>query len=432
MAGKISIMATGDSFITQRLPYEHQGLQEIRSLLMKSDVRFTNFEVTVHDFDAYPASSSGGTWAAARPTVLDDLQWLGFNMYAWANNHTLDWSHNGLLSTFDAFERRGLIHTGVGRNLAEANQPKYLDTPNGRVALIAATSTFQQWHLAGEQRPDVLGRPGVNSLGYKAIHRLAGDDLEKLKEMIDRTEINANRILNEKEGFTKEQKGTYFLGASEFEVGEPGTVTRMNEKDAKRIAQSIREAARQADVVLVSHHAHEMKGMDKDQPADFIKEFAHFCIDSGAHAYIGHGPHILRGIEMYKGRPMFYSLGDFIFQNDVVEKQPTEFYDIYGLGTENTVADGIDARSNFGSRGLAVDPKVYESVMVSFDIVAGEIQNVMLYPISLGFELSRAQRGRPSLTPINNAELILRDLQVLSQPFGTTIDITNGVGTIRL
>ncbi|GIM48020.1 hypothetical protein DNHGIG_35690 [Collibacillus ludicampi] len=80
MSSNISVIATGDSFITQRLPRAETDLVGIRLLFQKADVRFTNLEVTIHDFDAYPAASSGGTWAAARPAVLSDLEWLGFNM----------------------------------------------------------------------------------------------------------------------------------------------------------------------------------------------------------------------------------------------------------------------------------------------------------------------------------------------------------------
>lgn len=432
MNQSVKIMATGDSFITQRLPYGQSGLQEIQRLLLEADVRFTNFEVTVHRYDAYPAASSGGTWAAANPAVLDDLSWLGFNLFAWANNHSLDWSHSGLLSTFKAFEERGLVHAGVGNNLAEAGEPKYIETPGGRVALIGVTSTFQHWHRAGAQRPDVPGRPGVNPLAFDAVHRLSPLDLAKLQEMMAQTEINAARLLNEKEGFAKAEQGKFQIGTHKFEAGEPGTVTFMNMKDAERIASSIREARRQADIVLVSHHAHEMKGMQKDQPADFIREFARYCIDQGAHAYIGHGPHILRGIEIYKEHPIFYSLGDFIFQNDTVERQPTEFYDIYGLDHNNSPGDGMDARSKGGTSGLAADPKVFESVIASFGFQEGRIRDIRLHPICLGFELPRSRRGKPSLAHSGQAESILRHLQQLSEPFGTTIDVEGGIGTVRL
>ena len=101
-------------------------------------------------------------------------------------------------------------------------------------------------------------------------------------------------MLLEKEGFNKPLTGGYLIGKIRFEAtarGEmPGTVTTMNKKDADRIVRSIEEAKRQADFVFVSHHSHERKGMAKNRPADFCRDFAKLCIDAGATAYIGHGP----------------------------------------------------------------------------------------------------------------------------------------------
>ncbi|MEN6566725.1 MAG: CapA family protein [Veillonellales bacterium] len=429
---KISIVAAGDSFITQRLPHDVH-FAELKNYIEAHDVRFTNFEILLHDFEVYPAPASGGTWAAARPEVLQDIKRLGFNMMAWANNHTIDWNIGGILTTMNHLDENECIHAGVGRNLAEASQPRYLDTPQGRVALIGVTSTIAEWGMASAQRPDVPGRPGANVLRYQAVHKVRPDDFRKLREIVEQTEVNANRILNEKEGFAKPAEGGYYVGSIRFEPGdEPGTVTTMNSKDAARIVRSIREAARQADVVLVSHHTHERKGLAKDRPADFARDFAKLCIDSGAHAYIGHGPHIWRGIEIYKSRPIFYSLGDFVFQNDSVERQPTEFYDLYDLGPENTVSDGLDARSANGTRGLAVDHRVFESAMVSFAVTDGEIAEITLTPLSLGFEYNRARRGRPQFADQENGERILRDIAGLSAEFGTKITIEDGVGTIGL
>ena len=211
---------------------------------------------------------------------------------------------------------------------------------------------------------------------------------------------------------------------------KPGTVTTMNKKDADRIVRSIEEAKRQADFVFVSHHSHERKGMAKNRPADFCRDFAKLCIDAGATAYIGHGPHIWRGIEIYKDKPVFYSLGDFIFQNDSVERQPTEFYDLYDLGPDNTVADGLDSRSANGTRGLAVDHFVFESALASFTVTEGAIREVDLQPLSLGFKNGRSLRGRPELADAKYGEQILADIADLSKEYGTTIQIADGKGKI--
>ena len=168
----------------------------------------------------------------------------------------------------------------------------------------------------------------------------------------------------------------------------------------------------------------------KNRPADFCRDFAKLCIDAGATAYIGHGPHIWRGIEIYKDKPVFYSLGDFIFQNDSVERQPTEFYDLYDLGPDNTVADGLDSRSANGTRGLAVDHFVFESALASFTVTEGAIREVDLQPLSLGFKNGRSLRGRPELADAKYGEQILADIADLSKEYGTTIQIADGKGKI--
>lgn len=420
---KISFAITGDSLAVQRLPQDEPGMAEIRRLLEGSDVCFTNLETTIHSFepDVYPASHSGGDWIVASPGVLADLHRLGFNMMSFANNHTLDWSHGGLLKTIEHLDRQGIVHAGAGANLSEASRPKYLETAGGRVALIAVNSTFRDWHPAGEQRRDVIGRPGLNPLRFQTIHRVTAHQMEVLQELADGSGTA---------GGTEPQRVLSF-GNLLFELGDPGGVyTEVFQEDVKRIEKSIREAVRQADVVLISHHTHEMKGEDKSRLTEFQQQFARICIEAGAHAYIGHGPHVLRGIEMYKGRPIFHGLGDFIFQSPLIEKQPTEFYRLYDLGPEHCTADGFDCLTS--QPGVNEQNRdCYESVIVSFDFAEGEITNLVLHPVTLRFEQSRSVRGWPELASCEDSERILARLQQLSLPWGTVLDIHGGVGKIN-
>lgn len=427
----ISVMATGDSLLTQRLPQNDASCLKIKALLEGADVRFTNFELLVHDFEVSPSAVSGGTWVAARPAVIQDLKWLGFNMYACATNHALDWGHEGLLTTMRHLNNAECIFAGIGGNMAEASQPQYLDTPEGRVALISVCSTGKDWHIAGEQRPDVKGRPGINMLRFNTVHYLPKADIETLKTIVNKTDVNARRLQLEREGFAKPEEG-FAIGNIRFEVGDQGSVTTYHKKDADRIVKAINEAKRQSDVVFVSHHVHEFKGPTKEISSDFARDFARLCIDSGAHAYLGHGPHILRGFEVYKNHPIFYSLGDFIIQNDSVERQPADFYDIYGLGADNTPSDGFDARSGHGTKGLAVNRKVFESVIVSFQVEDGAVDSVEIIPITLGFEKPRSRKGRPELATVEDGERILKELAQLSAEYKTKIEIRSGRGYIHL
>lgn len=408
---------------------DDSNFREIEKLIKESDVRFTNLETTVHDSEGTPGAFSGGTWAMSNPNILKDLEAYGFNLLNIANNHTLDYLYDGLALTEANLKRYDFVYAGAGENMAKASRPKYLDTPSGRVGFIAATSSFQDFWIAGEQRRDMKGRPGINPLRHEAIYVVSKENIERLKEIADSTDINAMNNLNFKEGFDVRPDSKYFkFGDYTFMEGdEEGLVTRLNEKDMERIERSILEAKRQADEVIVSIHSHEMKGEDKSQPADFLIEFAHKCIDAGATAVLGHGPHILRGIEIYKDRPIFYSLGNFIFQSDLVEFLPSDFYKKFDLEDDNNTADAFDKRSRNNTVGLGVNPLVWESIIAQWKIEEGKLKEISLYPIDLGFDVPRYSRGFPSLS--KNTK-VLKDLIMLSEPFGTRIEVIDKVGKV--
>lgn len=428
---KFSCIATGDSLITQRLPKNDPANLALKKIFEATDVRITNFEFLVHDYEVYPSAVSGGTWVVAKPAVIDDLKWLGINMFAAATNHSLDWGHDGLVTTMRHLNEKGCLYAGIGMNLAEASMPVYLDTPEGRVALISVTSTGKDWHIAGEQRPDVKGRPGVNMLRFKMINYLPQEDIDTLRRIVDKTYVNARRMQLEREGFAKPEEG-FAVGTNRFEAGTPGSKTFCNKKDLQRIMKYIKEARRQADVVIVSHHVHEFRGIDKALAPDYAKEFAHICIDAGVTAFISHGPHILRGMEIYKNKPVLYGLGDFFIQSSSVERQPTEFFDIYNLGLDATPSDGYDARSKNGTSGQFVNAKVFESVLARFTVEDGNIAGVELMPITLGFNKPLSRKGRPELASIEDGNRILKNLQELSEEFGTRIEINEGRGYIPI
>lgn len=428
----MKFVATGDSFITRRLPNpKDPQFNRISELIKGAEVKFTNFEVTAHNLEGYPSAFSGGTWAMAPPEVLEDIKAYGFNLLNWANNHTMDYCHGGLEATERNLNKYGFVHGGAGKNLAEASRPKYLECPSGRVAFIALTATFHESWTAGQQRPDMTGRPGINPLRHKTTHIISKERLNQLKAIAEITDINAWNNLNYKEGFEVRPKDHLFkFGNYLFKEGtSEGMVTEPDDRDLKRVKQAIEEGKRQADYVMISIHSHEMKGEDKSKPADFLISFARQCIDWGANAILGHGPHILRGMEIYKESPIFYSLGNFIFQNDTVSKLPSDFYEKYGLDLADNMADALDTRSKYNTIGLGANPLVWESVIPYWEMERGKTTDITLYPIALGFGQARYQRGWPRLSSSTKP---LECLQRLSEPFGTTIKIENGIGKIRL
>src|SRR5215471_15467995 len=116
--------------------------------------------------------------------------------------------------------------------------------------------------------------------------------------------------------------GQRFLRGTRFSVA-----TKAKPSDLEANLRWIREARRQADWVIFSLHNHECgpagaltaaTHVGLEEPARFAVDFAHAAIDAGADVVAGHGPHLTLGVEIYKDRPILYSLGNFIFENDNV------------------------------------------------------------------------------------------------------------------
>ena len=194
--------------------------------------------------------------------------------------------------------------------------------------------------------------------------------------------------------------------------------------------RNIISARSQCDCVLVTMHSHEVGLDDKELPADFYIEFAHRCIDAGASAVIGHGPHILRRVEMYKGRPIFYCLGNFVFQEEAQESYPEDMYEKYGVTSDTTIEELALLRTNHHTRGLLMNPKVLEAVIPYVELENDEVKKIELYPVSLGAELEYWQMGLPRP---GFGRGILERLNALSVPYGTEIRIRkDGIGEIVL
>ena len=121
--------AAGDFIIQRRIPEDFEGYSELAPFILEGDASFFNLETTLNYEGECPSSQlSGGTYIRVEPEVLEDIKSFGFNMTTANNNHALDFSYEGLYATIDALNESGLVHAGLGMNLAEASAPKYLDT----------------------------------------------------------------------------------------------------------------------------------------------------------------------------------------------------------------------------------------------------------------------------------------------------------------
>lgn len=422
--GSLTFALTGDAIITQRLsPFREPEFLSMIELIRNADVAFTNLEILFHTYEeGYPATHSGGTWMAAEPFIAGELVWAGFDLVSRANNHTMDYGAGGLRATTQALEAVGLVHAGAGENLAQARGAAYLESVGGRVALISVCSSFSDEDRAGPQRSDIRGRPGLSPIRYTTTNVVSRASLQKLREVM------------EEFGYRVPEGDRIRLFGEEFVVGDPpGRRTAPHQGDLSEILAAVRDARRQADWVIVTSHTHE-SGRSREVPADFLVTFARAAIDAGADMVVGHGPHVLRGIEIYKGKPIFYSLSNFIFQNETVRFMAGDAYDQYGLPASATPADFFDRRNEVSPTGGFPGRRVFwESVIAVPRFQDGELAEVRLYPITLGFGKPRPQRGRPRLADRELGQQIIEKMRELSEPFGTEVHYlaNENVGVIR-
>ena len=413
--------AVGDIIISRRIQEDFEGYREISPIINQGDVRFFNLETTLNnEGECYASEASGGTWLRSNPEVLDDVKRFGFNMTSFNNNHVMDYSFEGLLATLDSVEKSGLVHAGVGRNLAEAAAPRYLETEEGRVALISVNTTLMGQMVAGAQTDRLKGRPGVNPLRVKQYVELEKEEFDALKGIIQKTGINAQREIEKREGYHGGvNSNVETVGGINFVCGEQTRrVRRCDERDLERVKKALYEAKLQADYIMISLHSHDMGVSEKEEPADFVEDFARFCIDNGANAVVGHGPHLLRPIEIYKDCPIFYSLGDFVLQLYNIEYAPEDFYEQYGLNSKATIHELLKKRSKDFTIGLMTDKRMFQAVIPYWEMKDGKIKSLKLYPITLSMEGNKSQLGLPS---IDKTAEFMNDFTKRCEKYGTKL-----------
>jgi poly-gamma-glutamate synthesis protein (capsule biosynthesis protein) len=315
-SGDLRVALTGETMISRPLrQYREPAFLALRDLLHSADVRFTNAETLFHSYEN-PAGHLHLTYMSSHPSMLDELKWLGINLLACANNHSHDYGEGGVLTNLQHLADAQIAHAGTGANYAEALAPAYLETPRGRVALVAATSTSQPHARAGEQRRDMIGRPGANVIRWVSEWSVDAPALAELRRVADalgwRQEppawwrrdydvatdtvddavyLTDRNALGQPSHVTEDPVARFVAGET---FGHRG---RWHGPDRTANLASVAEARRMADWVIFSIHNHE-GGDTVDEPAQHIRELAHDVIDAGADIVVGHGPHRDRGIEI--------------------------------------------------------------------------------------------------------------------------------------
>jgi len=227
----------------------------------------------------------------------------------------------------------------------------------------------------------------------------------------------------------------------------------MDPKDEHEVLEAIRTGKQASDIMLTNVHWHQnrydFQHYSYDHfPADFEIKFAHDAIDQGDDVFVAQGVHTIKGVEIYKGKPIFYGVSNFVFQSALMPEGKGKAPPV--PGRETNTDEGPGGPEGFGRRVKSDDPNGpivgdhetqgfwqlkpnLEALLVTSHFEGGKLAEVKIYPVDLG-QTPRpgSQVGIPRKPTPEVAKKILDELLEYSKPFGTKISIENGVGVIHL
>ena len=389
--GEVSLFLAGNSVITR--PWSHvrdESFLRLIEVVRAADVSVTNLETVIHEFNGFAQADCGGSYMTSPPQIAAELKWAGFDMVAHANNHCFDYGSTGILETISHVESAGLVLAGSGRDLQNARAPRYVRRKGRVVALVAMATDFIPYGKASYARSDVAGRPGLNPL------RVSGG-----KPAIIVTERMRRRLEPLARIGLRLRTGNHFGIRWGFKI-DPDHL----EGNLKAIS----EAASKADIVVASVHAHRQ--------GPWLQKIARHSIERGASLVFIHGPHEIRGIEIFNGRPVFYAMSDFVFEPEYIARFPAEAYEKRGLPPDAVLDETTRAKL---ASPLLRNRKSFEAFAALIGFTGTEVARIGLIPLDLQFDAIGESRGRPQLASPQLGREIIGRLATRSKRFGTRI-----------
>ncbi|MDX1158790.1 capsule biosynthesis protein CapA [Sinorhizobium medicae] len=410
MNDRFTLALTGQSLIKHDIrDIRTPAFQDVQSLLRQADLSFTNFEGTIlGTHGGWPLK--GSFFGCSDPVVLDALGAIGFRALSLSNNHAFDLGPSGVLSTLEEVEKRGFLHAGLGRNAQEVSRASIATINQRRIALVAMDGgpgpDFMYAADADENRPE---RPGVNRLRLSQL--LEVDDLafEQIRAVRDKIGYTAIDLANDSQPDDPprlDPQAEVAIARSVFKRSDRyGRGVRIDEVDMARNLAAIASAARDEALVIAYLHHHHWAS-DWYQLPEWVSGVAKRCIDAGASMFVSHGAPVLQPVEIYRGRPIFYSLGNFIFH---VRSEKSTW-------TAAEVWESVVGVCSFASDNSLID--------ISF------------HPVVIGGDEGLEdgvleRRLVPQLVTGDSAVRILGRLQEQSARLGAHIEISGNVGRLQ-
>jgi poly-gamma-glutamate capsule biosynthesis protein CapA/YwtB (metallophosphatase superfamily) len=386
-SGPITIALTGDTSLVPASPTAGTSSDEAVSLVRRAALGITNFEPT-------------GDVAQDDNETATRLRALGFDAVSLANNHAMDGGTERLDGLARSLSAAGIAHAGAARDLDAARAAITIGRGHRSVAFIAVTTSAAPEAIATASHGDIRGRAGVSALRYTADITADEATFRTLADSV--SSLNAGPPPGERE--------LTMFGTRIVKGDRTAVRFVVNPSDRAAILDVVRAAHAASEIVILSIHSHEPSN-PSDEPADFVRDFAHDAIDAGVQLVVGHGPHRVRGFERHGDGAIFYSLGHFSY--DVTH------------GRLDT-ADPFDAGDDLYRRVLRTpatpkspaaqldDERWWEGLAVLATFEGGRMARLEVAPLDLGLERPFKERGVPGVAMGERGRAILSRFATLS------------------
>jgi poly-gamma-glutamate capsule biosynthesis protein CapA/YwtB (metallophosphatase superfamily) len=414
--------AVGDIIIRRPVGTSDAGYQTLTKVMRDADVTYANMEGPILDEATFRGPLAGGP-----KSVVDELKIMGVRIMTTANNHTMDAGEAGMYETNRLLDDAGIVHAGSGRNLADAREARIAGTKKGTVAVIGMYSIDPSNSPEPSRYFDATNnRAGLNPLHVTPFNVVTTEQMQALKKIRDSVYARRGEVPVPVAPISPNEPADRLeLFRAAYKVGsQPGNLTyEINPNDLRGIVASVRTGKQLADFMVVAIHCHQnsfaFQAYSHDnQTPDFLVQLAHTVIDNGADVFVAHGVHTLRGVEIYKGKPIFYGVSNFFYHQDASP-------DVVNPNGAPPVSSGAGAQTH--------QPDDLEALLVTARFDGGKLIEARLYPADLGVDhRPTSKAGNPTTPAAETARQILEKVQRLSKPFGTNIGIENGVGVIRV
>jgi poly-gamma-glutamate capsule biosynthesis protein CapA/YwtB (metallophosphatase superfamily) len=364
--GDIVLTAVGDMIFNQKISdLADPDRQPIFRIMREADIAYGNLEFSINERPELQRPFYN--FRAPREFAWEVAN-IGINMVSMANNHSLDFGPEGLKECLRALDLTSITHAGAGLTLAAAHAPG-THRVQSRTTKFALLSYMRYW--TNRYRSTDPSAPSLAT-------------------------IDPAVILVSRDGKVEPVEGPL-------------------EDDIKAMEDDIILAKRRQDVVIVSLHNHDVShhrvyGIQDKTPANDEIMYRR-AIDAGADMVIGSGPHVIRGVEIYKGRPIFYSLSDFIYQYRTPDKIPIDL--IHQRDTE------LERPTNVSVWDRRDTPQTMEGILVRMTINQEKLRRIQIIPVTIDDE--GPLYGVPRLVSDERAAQTFELLQRLSKPYGTKI-----------